>query len=162
MQVAIDALQWVRGVFGDPAITTAVWLLVWLVGKASGGRFELPGPRLQAHTTFGLLALLLYPMALGVGAWDPYRDGFSPTWLFGLVAALGLWGWWQRNWVVVLLLASATFAYGLGIKESSNYWDYLLDPFIALYCWVALLARGLRTLGSGKFRAGRGQGRLGA
>lgn len=162
MQIAIEALQWLRGVFGDPAITTVVWLLLWLVGKASGGRFEVPGSRSQALVTLGLLALFLYPMALGVGAWDPYRDGFSPTWLLGLIAALGLWGWWQRNWLLVLLLASATVAYGLGMKESSNYWDYLLDPFIALYCWLALLARGWRTLGIGKSRAGRGQDRLSA
>jgi len=162
MQIPIEALQWLRGVFGDPAITTALWLALWLANKASVGRLALPGPRLQVLATFGLLAVLLYPMALGVGAWDPYRNGYSPTWLLGVVAVLGLWSWWHRNWLVLLLLASATLAYGLGIKESSNYWDYLLDPFIALYCWGALLARGWRTLRSGRSHAALGQDRLGA
>ena len=38
-----------------------------------------------------------------------------------------------------LLLLLAIVAYHLGLLESENYWDYLLDP---AYCLVALIVLG--------------------
>lgn len=146
MQIINDSLQWFHGAFGYPAVTSAVWFLVWTSERVSRGLLLLPGIRSQAILIFCLLGLFLYPMALGLGSWDPYRNGYSPTWLFVIVVSLALWGWWKRNWLVVLLLGSATLAYGLEMKASSNYWDYLLDPFLVIYCLSALLANAWRTV----------------
>jgi hypothetical protein len=44
------------------------------------------------------------------------------------------------------MLGFATLAFSLGLKPSPNYWDYLLDPFIALYCWGALLGYAIKLL----------------
>jgi hypothetical protein len=49
-----------------------------------------------------------------------------------------------RNALGVLMLGLATLAFSFDIKASDNYWDYLLDPFLALYCWGAIL------IGAGK------------
>ena len=43
---------------------------------------------------------------------------------------------------ILLLLAAAAFH--LRVLESSNYWDYLLDP---IYCLVSLAALGRRLIG---------------
>ena len=55
--------------------------------------------------------------------------------------------------VLLGMLALATLAFGLGLLESENYWDYLLDPFVVIYCWLALLVSGIRRLWSSRGRA---------
>ncbi|MNG41560.1 hypothetical protein D3C84_1308120 [compost metagenome] len=47
------------------------------------------------------------------------------------------------------MLGVATLAFALELKPSENYWDYLLDPLIALYCWIAVLRK------AGSFVVGR-------
>jgi hypothetical protein len=42
------------------------------------------------------------------------------------------------------MLASATLAFIAGIKPSQNYWDYLVDPLLGLYCCAALLMLAVR------------------
>jgi hypothetical protein len=152
----------IRGVTDDPAITTWVWFSAWLLAKASGGRVQIAGDRNQLVWIVSGLGLLLYPMALGLGAWDPYRDGYSPSWLLGVLGVLIAWCWARRNHLGLLLFAVALLGFVIDLKPSTNLWDYLLDPFIVFYCWGALLARGWRTLSNGKSRASRGQDRLNA
>jgi hypothetical protein len=41
-------------------------------------------------------------------------------------------------------LTSATLAFIAGIKPSHNYWDYLIDPLLGLYCCLTLLVLGTR------------------
>ena len=99
----------------------------------------------RAAWIFGALAsVLLYPSALGMGPqnFDAYALGWP--WLFwgqSLVlfggaavcaAALILRG---NRFGYILLLA--LLGYAVGFQESTNLWDYLLDP---VYGAVALLA----------------------
>jgi len=160
MSFLLDAFLWFRGVFGDPAITSMVWVSISIVAWLSRGNLTLNGDQFQTSCIFVIFGAVLYPMALGLGAWDPYRNGFSPTWLLLLVAALSLWAWWQRNWLGLLMLTVSTLSYALQLKESLNYWDYLIDPFIVTYCLLALLVRGWRTLNILKSRGDRGPDRL--
>ena len=102
---------------------------------------------------FGALGLFLYPAAWGLGTFDSYHQGFGPRALLvvlGLVALLMLY---LGHWLAMSMLALATLAFGLGLLESENYWDYLLDPFVVIYCWVALLVRGVRRLRSSPGRS---------
>jgi hypothetical protein len=91
----------------------------------------------EAAWTFGAVAgLLLYPFALGVGSVDPYEWGWYRSPLFIVVGVLTGWLIWTRNRFGLLLLA-AVIAYHLRLFESSNYWDYLVDP---LYWFTSLVA----------------------
>lgn len=114
----------------------------------------LPGnQRMTLLVLFGALGLFLYPAALGLGAFDSYQFGFGPRAMLvalGLVALLMLY---LGHWLAMSMLALATLAFGLGLLESENYWDYLLDPFVVIYCWFALLASGIRRLWSSRGRA---------
>jgi len=98
----------------------------------------------QAAWIFGAaVSLLLYPSALGLGPqnFDAYALGWP--WLFrdqsltlfggaGLTAGLLIWRGNRFGYV----LASALFSYATGFQESTNLWDYLLDP---VYGAVSLL-----------------------
>src|SRR5690606_25773438 len=114
----------------------------------------LPGnQRMTLRVLFGALGLFLYPAALGLGAFDTYQLGFGPRTMLvaiGLVALLMLY---LGHWLAMSMLALATLAFGLGLLESETYWDYLLGPFVVLYCWFALLASGSRRLWSSRSRS---------
>jgi hypothetical protein len=51
-----------------------------------------------------------------------------------------------RCWLGAAALLLATLAFALRLKASENYWDYLLDPFLALYCLGALACAGVQWL----------------
>ena len=88
---------------------------------------------------FAVMALALYPATLGLSDLDPYRFGFSPRPMLVFIALLTLGLFYLRNYLAVVMLASATLGFIVGIKPSHNYGDYLVDPLLGLYCCLALL-----------------------
>ena len=72
-------------------------------------------------------SLLLYPAALGLGSFDPYALGWSEP---GVAAAAAMMGaalmLVQNRFGIVLFFAG--MAWRLGLLESDNAWDYLVDP----------------------------------
>ena len=86
---------------------------------------------------------IFYPLALGWGSWDPYALGWGSGVLFGVGAALSALLLVRRirlGWV----LMAAILTWHLQALESTNYWDYLLDPLLFLLSPVLVLwnARG--------------------
>ncbi len=95
----------------------------------------------SASWTFGAVGgLALYPMALGLGKFDTYEWGWNFSPLFtGIAALTGLLVWKQNRFGILLVLAIV--AYRLRLLESTNYWEYLLDP---VYCLVSILVLSWR------------------
>jgi hypothetical protein len=88
-----------------------------------------------------LAALALYPMALGWGSFDPYRLGYGDPWfLSGLLIVALAAAFWEAP-EVALVIALAVLAWSAGWYESTNLWDYLLDPLVATYAFGALVKR---------------------
>ena len=142
----IPLAAYVRGVTGDLSITTLI--LLW---------YALLQPwcvciRADAKHHFALLilitlaALALYPMALGVGAFDPYRLGYGNAQFSAALLALALAAWFRKSTLIVLCIAFATLAWTAGWYESDNLWDYLLDPFVSIYALTTITIRGMKTL----------------
>ncbi|MCM8560810.1 hypothetical protein ACLE2W_11845 [Pseudomonas shahriarae] len=138
-----------RSFTDDVAITSLVAL-----GFAAAVRMGLATrqdstARLQLLIPLAALALFLYPATMGMTYFDPYRLGYNPRPLIMIIGAmtLGLMVW--RNWLGVCMFGLATLAFSLGVKPSPNYWDYLLDPFIALYCWGALIVYAINMIWRG-------------
>jgi len=54
----------------------------------------------------------------------------------------------RRYWAVALLLLVVLWAWLLGLGESQNLWDYLIDPWLVLYAvpWAIASALGRRPL----------------
>ncbi|HAB18550.1 MAG TPA: hypothetical protein PLX89_09080 [Verrucomicrobiota bacterium] len=110
-------------------------LLVHATLHRCGGSDLLRRSDLSSLWRFGLVGgLVLYPSALGLGNWDPYTMGWEFSALFGIVGVLTASLIVRGNrlgWVLFV----AIVAWQLRLLESTNYWDYLLDP---VYFLVAL------------------------
>lgn len=146
--IPVDGLSlaaYLRSYIDDLAMTSMV-LMLWACLR----RLDLLPPADRSATgvliLFATLALVLYPATLGLSYLDPYRFGYSPRPLLLVVAALTLGLFYLRNGLAVVMLASATLAFMLGLKPSRNYWDYLVDPLLGVFCCVALLVLGGRWL----------------
>jgi len=77
---------------------------------------------------------------------DPYRLGYGSPCFLGVLAAVALAAWFARLQLVAVCIALAVLAWTIGWYESGNVWDYLLDPFVALYALGWLASRGVNRI----------------
>jgi hypothetical protein len=152
MSLELPLSAYVRGVTGELSIVTT--LLLWSSLLPSAQKtplgFKLP---------IALIAIVFYPLALGFGMLDPYAWGYHSIAL--LIAVIifailcGLAAWTKGVWI----LSIAIMAWSVGWHESANLWDYLLDPFLAIWALYAIpkaifLRRRERAQSGFLFRAG--------
>lgn len=132
MSLELPLSAYVRGVTGDLSIVTM--LLLWGVMLPSAKKTPL-----GFKAPIALIAIIFYPLALGFGMWDPYAWGYGSISLLisAIVFAMlcGLAGWTKGVW----LFSFAIIAWSAHWHESANLWDYLLDPFLAIWVLVSSL-----------------------
>lgn len=121
-------------------------ILFYKITESSFGVKLLDKNALLTCWVFSLTAgLILYPMALGLSRFDPYQAGWGFSWLFVVVCGVTILMLIMKNRFAVVLIA-AIFAYNLRLLESTNLWDYLVDPFMVLVSCIVLSSRFLRKL----------------
>lgn len=137
--MGLSLVGYIGGVIGDVS-TLFVALLIWLAMcrcQFYEIRGEVLADKLRPITLpLALMAIVFYPTALGLGMVDPYNWGFQPLVLFFVVAIYGIWLVRQNYFVSAIILAMCLIAYLSRLQESDNLWDYLLDPILAVSCWV--------------------------
>jgi len=89
-------------------------------------------------------ALVFYPLALGFGPFDPYRLGYGSPWFLAGLLALALVAWAGRFNLISICIALAVMAHAIAWNESTNLWDYLLDPLVSIYAIFVVLSGALR------------------
>lgn len=129
---ALPLLAYLRGIGSDLSVTLVA---LAAIGAWRRWRGEAPIAPRERHALFvGVAgaAVVLYPAALGWGAWDPYRAGWgSPALLAALLLLVG--ACWARGLrLLPALVALALLGWSAGLLESGNLWDYLLDPWLAI------------------------------
>lgn len=127
---------YVRGAVGDPSVGTLV-----LIGSSLLPGLSPPAGKVQRLSSLLVVlaaAVLLYPLALGADALDPYRWGFGSPWFVAAVLALGLLAHRWRWPLLPVVVSMGVLAWSVGCYESRNLWDYLLDPFLVGYALCAL------------------------
>lgn len=158
----LSVVELARGITGDLSIITLVLLAIGLrqaiqlhsVG-ASPARELLKsreqGSLLQQGDGFGfkqtllfvaLAALALYPFALGIGMFDPYRLGFGNLWFIAGLLVVALAAWFRQRTLIALCISLAVLAWSIGWYESNNLWDYLIDPWVSIYALSAMIRLG--------------------
>ena len=134
---------YVRGATGDLSITALVLLWITLLrpwcncGVNDASRHAL-------LILVALAALALYPMALGAGAFDPYRLGYGDPLFVSALLLAALAAWLRKLTLIALCIAFAALAWAAGWYESGNLWDYLIDPFVTIYALAAVMIRAVR------------------
>ena len=123
--------RWLVSLQADASIP----LIALVLSRVLENAFQRPVLDRKAKTAcriFSVLGgVLLYPMALGLGAFDPYEAGWRFSWLFVLLLAVTLGLLFLKNRFFMVLLAAIS-AYDFHVLESGNLWNYLLDPVLVV------------------------------
>lgn len=138
----LSAVSVVRSLSGDLSITSMLLLAAAIARR--GGWLASRTRRDQAWL-LGLIligSVVLYPASLGLGAFDPFRWGFSGAALLGALLGLALVGLWLGAPTATLAIALAVLAWSLRLNASTNLWTYLLDPMLGVYAVFAALRLG--------------------
>jgi hypothetical protein len=149
----LPMLAYIRGISSDFSITLVVLACLDSRRRLCGLAAVDLRERMAIDAAVAVAALLLYPLALGWGDWDLYRLGWGAPGMWIGLLTLSLFFWVQGLRLVPILVALALLAWCFGILESTNLWDYLMDPWLAFAAlfqcvkWSAgqLLARFRRT-----------------
>ncbi|MBU3558694.1 hypothetical protein [Polynucleobacter sp. Nonnen-W13] len=131
MSLELPLAAYVRAVTGELSIVTM--LLLWSSMLPAAQKTPL-----GFKVAVALIAIAFYPLALGLGMLDPYvwgygSIGFLIATIFFAIAC-GLAGWTKGVWI----LSIAIIAWTVHWHESANLWDYLLDPFLAVWALLAI------------------------
>lgn len=132
MGMNLPLVAYVRGVTGDLSIvlTLLLWTSLLPSSKAISIAFKF---------AVAIISICFYPFALGLGMTDPYAWGYGSiaflvaVLFFALVCGLANWG--RGVWIIAI----AIIAWAAHWHESANLWDYLLDPFLAIWALVAFI-----------------------
>lgn len=137
---------YLRGITGDVSITTLVLLGEGALGTWCRSMRPDPRQRQLLWLVLAFAAVVFYPMALGLGTFDPYRMGYGNGVFLAALLLLALVSWYLNFAFVALCVTLATAGWTVGWYESDNLWDYLLDPFLSVYAILASMAFGARAL----------------
>ncbi len=141
---------WLRGMVGDLSITSMLLLSLAVYARLFkvAPKWE-PRERSALLGFLAVLALLLYPFALGLGSLDPYRSGYGGVGLLLMLSLLALWAMRRGFYLLPLVFALAVTGWSFNVLESTNLWDYLIDAPLAIYAlWVTLKVNLLYVLRS--------------
>lgn len=143
--LGLTAAGWMTGIL--PGVSVPIGFLLVHAGlRLCGCDGLLRGRDFPGLWRFGAVAgLILYPAAMGWGSWDPYAAGWSRSWVViaaGVVCLVAL----LRGHRLGMVLLAAILAWRIGLLESQNYWDYLVDPLFAVAALIFSAASGLRLL----------------
>lgn len=143
---------YLRGAIGDLSITSLILLsgalLHWLYGWVP------PPGRDRLLLLVVCMGAGLYPLALGWGGFDPYRLGFGSYWFLACLLALAALAVLARLPMIAFAIALSVLAWSAGWYESTNIWDYLLDPAVSIYAAVAITVQGMRRVRRLRMRDG--------
>jgi len=139
---------YVRGVSGDLSITMLVFLCCALLRPSLGCNKDNIKVRYALLTLVALAALMLYPLALGFTSFDPYRSGYGDTWFAVALLLVALSAWVWKYYLIAICISLAVVAWAGQWYESGNLWDYLLDPWLAIYALFSITLRVARVFSS--------------
>ena len=123
--------RWIAALNANFSVTLTGLLAVLVWENAFGRKLFSPSDWAAAWGFGAMGGLVLYPLAMGWGEFDPYEWGWGFSPLFVAAGALTAWWLWRRNRFGWSMLA-AVVAWHFRLMESENYWDYLLDPIYSL------------------------------
>lgn len=151
---SVSLAEIVRGILGDLSIPVLLLAGNALLARIGYGQMaHVSGNKLSGAGFWILAGLALYPAALGWGGMDPYRWGYASIDFLLVLAGLAGWAWLTRRsamfWAILLSVA----AWSVGWYESTNLWDYLIDPWLFGYVAGSVMTGWIRRRGMPRYGA---------
>lgn len=140
----LPAVEYLRGVIGDLSLPSLLLLTAGLVSYVAGRPMMATRELGACFTVIIAAALFLYPMALGLGSFDPYALGQGSYALAAALLLLAVAAWVARQYYAILIVLAAVGAYLAGLLDSTNLWDYLMDPLVSSYAAYWWLRRAVK------------------
>lgn len=125
-------MAYVRAVLGNLSITSMLMLCLMIATAYTGSNYISIASKRSLYRCIMLAALVVYPTGLGLSLFDGYALGYGNLVLLALLAGCVAYYLWRQAYLVPVTILLAITTYLLGIMESNNLWDYLLDPWIIL------------------------------
>jgi len=121
---------WLRGLTGDLSILSLCLLALAVFQQLFGQSVLTSKEKKYVKWGIGVSGLFFYPLALGLGAFDPYALGYANSYLVGfvLIVSLALFIYQYVTLATILLLC--ILAWQMQLLQSMNLWDYVMDPFV--------------------------------
>lgn len=135
-----------RGLIGDLSITS-VALLSAVAAKTvffrrrSNTATTTSDELLALACMVALTGLFFYPTTLGLTQFDPYAAGFYPVFLSSFLLSIVIFAILRRWYFLALATGAGMIAHTVGMMDSNNLWDYVLDPWLFFYCLYVVLRR---------------------
>ena len=142
----LPLLAYIRGISSDLSMTLVALACLGLYQRL----FDVPAIARQEmmalNGVVAVAAVVLYPTALGWGDWDAYRLGWGSLSLWGTLLTLSLVCWFNGLQLLPMLVGLALLAWSAGVMESTNLWDYLVDPWLAIAALFQCMKAGAQGL----------------
>jgi hypothetical protein len=140
----LPLLAYVRGISSDLSTTLVALACLSLCRRLFDWPVVAEPEKMALYVVLAVAAVVLYPAALGWGDWDTYRPGWGSFGMLGILLMLSL-ACWLAGWRLLPgLVGLALLAWVAGWMESSNLWDYLMDPWLAIMAMIHCVKTGLR------------------
>ncbi|MCW8963788.1 MAG: hypothetical protein OQL16_08330 [Gammaproteobacteria bacterium] len=128
----LSVLAYIRAVLADLSITSMILLCAMIASAYTGQRFIKTSSRHQLENSVLIAALILYPLGLGLTPYDTYAAGYGSLTMLGMLVLVAGYLLWREAYFVLTLLLIAICAYLAGMLQSSNLWDYMIDPWLVI------------------------------
>jgi hypothetical protein len=122
----------IAGLVGPPSVTLTQIALLQLCGQQ-----QLIAKETTAAALLVIIALIFYPLALGLGPFDPFDMGYRPKLILLAIVPIGIALIISRKHVLLSIGAVDLLAYALGLFD--NLWNVFFDPVLVFVCCVHLL-----------------------
>jgi len=142
----LPSLAYIRGISSDLSMTLVALGCLGLSQRLFGFPVIARRESMALNGSIAVAALFLYPLALGWGDWDAYRLGWGSLGLWATLLVLSLLFWIKGRRLLPLLIGLALLAWSAGLMESTNLWDYLIDPWLALAALFQCIKGGVQAL----------------
>ncbi len=142
---------YIRAITGDLSILTQLLLAIYIINSIAGIHSTTARKTAYQRLCFFILftGLWFYPTTLGLTLFDPYRYGYITDPMHLITLAYFFLGtltlFFLKNLLTSSLLCLATISFYFGPLESTNYWDYMIDPVLTIGAIIYLFAGAAAT-----------------
>lgn len=137
---AFSLTHYIRVLTGDLSITGLIILALAAYQSIRSSKSRPDYTQLMPPAlVLVVVSVVLYPTALGLTYFDLYAYGYYPIILGPILFVLFASAVWFGLTLSAALLAMGFLAFALGILESDNLWDYLIDPVVAAYAFYLVI-----------------------